>query len=110
MRLTVLLLALIAVPALAVAGEPAPEAAPAAPSRPATATAVIAVKGMSCSCCTGRVTRALEAVGGVEKAEVTLEPAQARVAFDPTKVTVAALVKAVVEEGFEASRLDAPGR
>jgi copper chaperone len=57
------------------------------------------ITGMTCGHCVRAATKALEAVPGVESAEVTLEPGGALVkgAADP-----AALIAAVQEEGYEA--------
>jgi copper chaperone CopZ len=59
----------------------------------------IQVTGMTCMHCVGAVTRALQAVPGVDKAEVSLEEKQAVVTgnADP-----AALVAAIKEEGYSA--------
>lgn len=60
---------------------------------------VIDIEGMSCGHCTAAVERALKAVPGVERVEVTLEPGQARVegeGLDPQS-----LAAAVREEGYE---------
>jgi copper chaperone len=42
----------------------------------------------------------LLALPGVQRAEVTLTPGQARVVVDPARVERAALVKAIVDAGF----------
>lgn len=59
----------------------------------------IQVTGMTCMHCVGAVTRALQAVPGVDKAEVSLEEKQAVVTgnADPT-----ALIAAIKEEGYSA--------
>jgi copper chaperone CopZ len=59
----------------------------------------IQVTGMTCMHCVGAVTRALQAVPGVDKAEVSLEEKQAVVTgnADP-----AALIAAIKEEGYSA--------
>jgi copper chaperone len=46
------------------------------------------------------VQRVLAAVPGVQSAEVTLTPGQARVVFDPARTDRAALEQAVVAAGF----------
>jgi copper ion binding protein len=57
------------------------------------------VTGMTCGHCVAAVTKALEAIPGVEKADVSLEKAQAVVSgeADPQ-----AMIDAVKEEGYEA--------
>ena len=62
------------------------------------------VEGMKCHKCAGRVRGALEAVPGVQSAEVDLEGKQATVHLsDPVPNEV--LVGAVIEKGFEAEML-----
>ncbi|MCB1960966.1 MAG: heavy-metal-associated domain-containing protein [Rhodocyclaceae bacterium] len=63
---------------------------------------VIKVAGMSCQGCVKGVTAALAGVPGVSDAAVDLAAAQARVRFDPARVTVEALRQAVEAAGFEA--------
>jgi copper chaperone len=57
------------------------------------------ITGMTCNHCMRAVTKALEAVSGVQSAEVTLTPGSAVVtgSVDP-----AALIATVQEEGYEA--------
>ena len=63
-------------------------------------TLTLSVKGMHCPKCVAKVKDALEAVDGVVKAEVELEPGSAVVtgAADP-----AALIAAVESAGFSAA-------
>ena len=61
---------------------------------------VLSVTGMTCGGCVNSVTRVLTALPGVQSAEVTLTPGQARVSYDPTRVDRAAMVQAVVDAGF----------
>jgi copper chaperone len=61
---------------------------------------ILTVTGMTCGGCAGSVQRVLTALPGVQAAEVTLNPGQARVVFDPARIDRAALVQAVVEAGF----------
>jgi len=63
----------------------------------------IKVGGMTCSGCVSSVTRVLQAVPGVSEVEVSLESAQARVAFDPARASRDALRSAVEGAGFDAS-------
>jgi copper chaperone len=65
-------------------------------------TTTIKIGGMSCDGCKKSVTRALTAVPGVGNAEVSLERAEATIAFDPEKVSKSALVEAVEDAGFSA--------
>ncbi|MHB1084350.1 MAG: heavy-metal-associated domain-containing protein [Thiobacillus sp.] len=61
---------------------------------------ILSVTGMTCGGCVNSVQKVLTALPGVQSAEVTLSPGQARVAFDPTQVDRAAMVQAVVDAGF----------
>ena len=64
---------------------------------------VLKVAGMSCGGCTSSVTRVLQELPGVMRVEVTLQPGEARIDFDPVRVGRAALVQAIDDAGFEAS-------
>ena len=58
------------------------------------------ITGMTCEHCVRAVTKALEGVPGVEKADVTLTPGEAVVHGQAS--TAALLIAAVKEEGYEA--------
>jgi copper chaperone len=60
------------------------------------------VAGMTCGGCVKSLTRALTAVPGVAKAEVSLELGQAVIDFDPGKVSQARLTEAIEDAGFSA--------
>lgn len=60
----------------------------------------LSVTGMTCGGCVNSVQKVLAALPGVQSAEVTLTPGQARVSFDPSKTGRATLVQAVVNAGF----------
>lgn len=60
----------------------------------------LTVTGMTCGGCVGSVQRVLSAIPGVQSAEVTLTPGQARVVFDPARTDRAALVQAITAAGF----------
>lgn len=62
---------------------------------------IIKVGGMSCQGCVKNVTGVLSALDGVASAEVSLEAGEARVAFDPAKVSRDALKGAVEDAGFD---------
>ena len=57
------------------------------------------VTGMTCGHCVAAVTKALENIPGVEKADVSLDDAQAIVSGE---ADTQAMVEAVKEEGYEA--------
>jgi copper chaperone len=61
---------------------------------------ILSVTGMTCGGCVNSVQKVLLALPGVQRAEVTLTPGQARVVVDPARVERAALVKAIVGAGF----------
>jgi len=63
---------------------------------------VIKVGGMSCQGCVKNITGVLTALPGVTAAEVSLDAAEARVAFDPQVVSRGALVGAIQDAGFDA--------
>jgi copper chaperone len=64
-------------------------------------TIEIGIEGMSCNGCTGRVTRVLELVAGVQKAHVTLNPGKAQIVFDATQTSRAALESQIEEAGYD---------
>ena len=66
-------------------------------------TTTLKVSGMSCGGCVKSVTRVLTELPGVARAEVTLEPGEAKVEFDPAQVTRDAMAKAIDDAGFEAA-------
>ena len=63
---------------------------------------IIKVGGMSCQGCVKNITGVLTALPGVVSAEVSLEAAEARVAFDPQTVPRDALLAAIEDAGFDA--------
>lgn len=62
----------------------------------------IRIGGMSCQGCVKNITGVLSALPGVASAEVSLEAAQARVAYDPQQVSRADLLGAIEDAGFDA--------
>lgn len=66
-------------------------------------TLTLNIEGMTCGGCVKSVTRILEGVEGVAKAEVSLEGKSALIEFDPTKTGAAALIDAVEDGGFDAA-------
>jgi copper chaperone len=65
-------------------------------------TAQLKIAGMSCGHCVQAVTQALESVAGVRKAEVDLTAGRARIEYEEGRTTPAALVGAVMDEGYTA--------
>jgi len=62
---------------------------------------VIKVGGMSCQGCVKNVTGALSATPGVARVEVSLEQGEARVSYDPAKVSANALRTVIEDAGFD---------
>lgn len=60
----------------------------------------LSVTGMTCGGCVGSVQRVLAALPGVQRADVTLAPGEARVVYDETRIGRDALVRAIVDAGF----------
>ena len=65
-------------------------------------TVELKVEGMDCDGCVKSVTRMLSGVPGVEKVQVSLAGASARVTYDPAKVGVADMKRAVERAGYKA--------
>ena len=63
-------------------------------------TIQLTVTGMTCGGCVNSVHKVLTAMPGVQSAEVTLNPGQALVVYDPARVAPAALVQTIVDAGF----------
>ncbi len=64
-------------------------------------TTKLEISGMSCQNCVRHATEALQAVAGVSKATVTLEPPHGEVEHDAS-ASVDALIAALDEEGYSA--------
>lgn len=62
----------------------------------------IKIGGMSCQGCVRNITGVLTALPGVSQAEVLLEAGEARVAFEPQRVSRAELIGAIEDAGFDA--------
>ena len=62
------------------------------------------VNGMTCSGCVASVTRVLQEVDGVAKVEVSLDPAQATIDYEPGRVDPARLRSAIEDAGYEVER------
>ncbi len=65
-------------------------------------TVELRVEGMDCEGCVKSVTRMLTGVRGVEKVDVSLAEARARVTYDPAKSGPADFKRAVERAGFKA--------
>jgi len=67
----------------------------------ATKTTTIHVKGMHCKMCSASVTKALKAVDGVQKVDVSFEKGTAIVDYDDQKVTEERLREVINSTGFQ---------
>lgn len=64
-------------------------------------TQLLKVTGMTCGGCVQSVTRALQAVAGVDAVQVNLTTGEASVQYDEALATSAQLLVAVSTAGFE---------
>ena len=62
---------------------------------------VIRIGGMSCQGCVRNITGVLQALPGVESAEVSLEAGQARIDYDPNKIGAPQFKDAIEGAGFD---------
>ena len=67
------------------------------------ATTELKVEGMTCGHCAQSVTRALQQLGGVERAQVDLNAGRARVEYDAAQTDVQEMIRAVSQDGYSAS-------
>jgi len=63
-------------------------------------TIQLTVTGMTCGGCVNSVQNVLAALPGVQNVEVTLNPGQANVVYDPSRIDPAALTQAIIDAGF----------
>jgi Cu+-exporting ATPase len=61
--------------------------------------------GMSCASCAARIEKALAGLPGVSKAAVNFATEKATVDYDPTRVKITDLLRAVSEAGYKAEEL-----
>ncbi len=67
----------------------------------------LVVTGMTCASCVASVESALTGVKGVETADVNLATERASVTFDPARVQMPELVRAIERAGYGAGLRDA---
>ena len=67
-------------------------------------TVKMPVNGMVCNACQSNVKKTIKAVDGVTNVEVNLEKKFALFTFDPKKVKIEQVQKAVNDKGFEAGK------
>ena len=70
------------------------------PALAATRTVTLAVPGMTCPVCPITVKKALKAVSGVSKVDVSFAKKEAVVTYDDAKTSVTALTKATADSGY----------
>ncbi|MDP2157804.1 MAG: heavy metal translocating P-type ATPase [Nitrospirota bacterium] len=77
-----------------------------------TKTIDIPITGMSCASCSSHVQNALSELDGVSGASVNFAAEKATVMYDPLKVSLAGLAKAIVDQGYgvSVSRITLPVR
>jgi len=63
----------------------------------------LAITGMHCATCVSHIEAALKQLPGVGEADVNLASERARVSFDPAKVSVPDLIRAVEQAGYAAA-------
>ncbi len=63
--------------------------------------ATLGISGMTCGGCVQSVSRVLGAIDGVAKAEVSLDKRCAVVDYDPAKLGIEQLKRAIVGAGYE---------
>ena len=66
-------------------------------------TVRLSIEGMTCTACVNSVTRALTALPGVSRADVSLTKARAKVTYDPAQTGVEALKQAIARAGYKAA-------
>ncbi|MCW5604198.1 MAG: heavy-metal-associated domain-containing protein [Burkholderiales bacterium] len=64
-------------------------------------TVTIGISGMTCTGCVNSVRRVLQAITGVRAAEVTLQPAQAKIEYDPALAGITQFKTAIEDAGYE---------
>ena len=62
---------------------------------------VMGVGGMSCQNCVKNITGVLHSLAGVAQVDVSLDAAQAKIAYDPATVGVAQFKDAIEGAGFD---------
>ena len=68
----------------------------------ATQVCRIHINGMTCTSCSSTIESALQAIHGVQKAQVALATEEAEVQYDPKIVSYTQILESVEDTGFEA--------
>lgn len=61
----------------------------------------IKIVGMTCMGCVNSVKTVVERFTGVSRANVSLNPSQAMIEFDPNKITIDQIKTAIIDAGFD---------
>ena len=64
-------------------------------------TATIEIKGMTCMGCVISIKNVVRNVPGIAQLEVTLDPAQAIIQFDPENTSLNQLKETIIDAGFD---------
>ncbi|MHB1540229.1 MAG: heavy-metal-associated domain-containing protein [Steroidobacteraceae bacterium] len=64
---------------------------------------ILSIQGMHCGGCAQSIKRLLERQPGVESADVSFEAGEARVRFDPARLSAQQLVSVLEPPGYQAS-------
>lgn len=61
----------------------------------------IKIVGMTCMGCVNSVKTVMEKLPGVSHTNVSLDPSQAMIEFDPDKITIDQIKTAIINAGFD---------
>ncbi len=75
-------------------------AAPSVPEK-GKKTASFGLTGMTCATCAQTISESLSGLEGIEKADVNLATEKAMVTYDPSKVNIEEMRKAVIDAGYD---------
>jgi len=64
----------------------------------------LTVSGMSCSHCENSVKKAVGALNGVDSVKVDLESKKVYVEYDPARVSLDAIEKAIEDQGYDVEK------
>ena len=64
------------------------------------------ISGMTCAACSARVEKKLNSLGGVKLANVNLAAEKATISYDPDRIKVVDMIKAVKDLGYGAEKIE----
>ncbi|MDT8395334.1 MAG: heavy metal translocating P-type ATPase [bacterium] len=79
-------------------------------SRPMTKSVSMGITGMHCASCAANTEKVLKKLDGVQSASVNIASEAATVKFDPAKIAIADIEKAVTDAGYTPHLREAPGQ